>query len=198
MNETVESMRDRRKIETMSLIHDVAQELALTRGLADAKVEEIAASVGISRRTFFNYFPTKEDAVLGLQAPLLPHGASERFAASTEDSLTRTTQLVMEVMRTTSVTGSSAAKRKELRRRFPELTQRFIFRAHAAENLVRPVVREHLSAELPGSELEQETDALLGLSEVIIRHAFRQDSEIQNDSLRRSLQLFKSTLRKVL
>lgn len=198
MNVASASMRDRRKIETISLIHDTAQQLALTRGLGDAKVEDIAERVGISRRTFFNYFPTKEDAVLGLQSPTLPDGASQRYADSHSDMLTRTTELVMEVMRTTTVAGSSATRRKELRRRFPELTQRFYYRAQAAEQIVRPLVNAALSADLSGEALEHETDVLLGLAEVVIRHAYRRDPEIQNNSLSHSLQIFTSTLRKVL
>jgi AcrR family transcriptional regulator len=41
-----------------------AFELAKTRGLANVRVPEIAAAVGVSTRTFNNYFPSKEAAIV--------------------------------------------------------------------------------------------------------------------------------------
>lgn len=46
-------------------IAEVAMELFLERGFDSTTIEEIAAAAGISRRSFFRYFGTKEDAVLG-------------------------------------------------------------------------------------------------------------------------------------
>ncbi len=40
-----------------------AVELFRTRGYDDTTVDEIAAAAGVGRRTFFRYFPTKEDAI---------------------------------------------------------------------------------------------------------------------------------------
>ncbi|MDI6101253.1 TetR family transcriptional regulator [Actinoplanes sp. NEAU-A12] len=42
-----------------------AMELFLTRGFDATTIDEIAAAAGISRRSFFRYFGTKEDVVLG-------------------------------------------------------------------------------------------------------------------------------------
>lgn len=42
-----------------------ARRLTVERGLNGFTVEELCEIVGVSRRTFFNYFPTKEDAVIG-------------------------------------------------------------------------------------------------------------------------------------
>ena len=43
--------------------------LAREGGLAAATVEAITERAGVSRRTFFNYYPTKEDALLGTTSP---------------------------------------------------------------------------------------------------------------------------------
>ncbi|MRG59361.1 TetR family transcriptional regulator [Agromyces sp. CFH 90414] len=43
----------------------VAMELFLADGFEQTTIDEIAAAAGISRRSFFRYFGTKEDVVLG-------------------------------------------------------------------------------------------------------------------------------------
>ncbi|MFF0903034.1 UNVERIFIED_CONTAM: TetR/AcrR family transcriptional regulator [Kocuria sp. CPCC 205316] len=58
-----------------------ARRLTAERGLAGFTVDELCAGVGISRRSFFNYFASKDDAVLGTPArdPLEAFG--EEFVA---------------------------------------------------------------------------------------------------------------------
>ena len=46
-------------------ITQVAMGLFLTKGFEQTTIDEIAATAGISRRSFFRYFGTKEDIVLG-------------------------------------------------------------------------------------------------------------------------------------
>ena len=75
-------LRQRRKIETTRLIHETAVALARERGVANVTIETICEGVGISQRTFFNYFPFKE-AVFVFPPPPLPAEASARFAAGT-------------------------------------------------------------------------------------------------------------------
>jgi AcrR family transcriptional regulator len=57
-------LRERKKLETRQALADAAIKLAVERGLENVTVEDIAARAGVSQRTFFNYFPSKEDAVL--------------------------------------------------------------------------------------------------------------------------------------
>lgn len=61
----------------------IAQARAWTteRGLGGFTVEELCEEVAISRRTFFNYFATKEDAVLGVPART-GRDAEDRFLAA--------------------------------------------------------------------------------------------------------------------
>ncbi|MCI1017417.1 TetR family transcriptional regulator [Microbacterium sp. C5A9] len=68
MSESAESLRDQRKRETSRALTDVARRLTSEHGFAGFTVEEVCAEVGVSRRTFFNYFESKENAVFGFAA----------------------------------------------------------------------------------------------------------------------------------
>ncbi|MCP3877409.1 MAG: TetR/AcrR family transcriptional regulator, partial [Sulfitobacter sp.] len=51
-------------------------DLAVKKGLENVTTEEIAATTGISTRTFFNYYTNKETAAVGAPPPLF--GGCER------------------------------------------------------------------------------------------------------------------------
>lgn len=65
-----------------------ARTLTAEHGYNGFTVEQLCEQVGISRRTFFNYFPTKLDAVFGHGADEVPEGAMERFMAARPAGIT--------------------------------------------------------------------------------------------------------------
>lgn len=65
MEQGADSLRDQRKRETSRALTSAARRLTTEKGFAGFTVEELCADVGVSRRTFFNYFESKENAVFG-------------------------------------------------------------------------------------------------------------------------------------
>ncbi|MHB1209373.1 MAG: TetR/AcrR family transcriptional regulator [Acidimicrobiales bacterium] len=59
-----EGLRERKKRLTRQLISDTATLLFLERGFDEVKITEVAAACGVSEKTIYNYFPTKESLVL--------------------------------------------------------------------------------------------------------------------------------------
>lgn len=68
-----------RMLKTRLAITRHARALTEEHGFSGFTIEELCARVGISRRTFFNYFATKLDAVFGHAEDGLPAGSIERF-----------------------------------------------------------------------------------------------------------------------
>jgi AcrR family transcriptional regulator len=59
-----EGLRERKRRLTRRLISDAATTMFSTRGFDNVRVSEVADRVGVSEKTIYNYFPTKESMVL--------------------------------------------------------------------------------------------------------------------------------------
>ena len=57
-------LRDRARRVIQDEVGDVAIRLFLENGFDETTVEQVCAAAGLSRSSFFRYFPTKEDVVL--------------------------------------------------------------------------------------------------------------------------------------
>ncbi|WP_167350122.1 TetR/AcrR family transcriptional regulator [Bradyrhizobium viridifuturi] len=85
-----EGLRERNRRQTLQRIADAGMELFLANGFEATTLDEIAAAAGISRRTFFYYFKSKDDILLAhiatyddaLRASIRDHAAVARRSTS--------------------------------------------------------------------------------------------------------------------
>ncbi|MEQ1943935.1 TetR family transcriptional regulator [Mesorhizobium sp. VNQ89] len=63
-----EGVRERKRRETLQRITDAGIRLFIENGYEATTLDDIAAAAGISRRTFFYYFKSKDDILLSLQS----------------------------------------------------------------------------------------------------------------------------------
>lgn len=74
------SIREQKRWETSQRITVCAQQLTDQHGLDGFTMDDLAAAAEVSRRTLFNYFPGKVDAVLG-EHPEIPPSVLAEFHA---------------------------------------------------------------------------------------------------------------------
>jgi AcrR family transcriptional regulator len=85
-------LRERKRQRTRDAIVEAAMQMFATRDYNDVSVEEIAAAAEVSPRTFYRYFPAKEDVLIDTErilAPTLAVLAERRAGESDVDLLTR-------------------------------------------------------------------------------------------------------------
>lgn len=74
-------LRERKKAERRLALVDAAHRLVEEHGFEHVTVEDIAAAAGVSPRTFFNYFETKDDAIVPFLAWPAEDARAVEFAA---------------------------------------------------------------------------------------------------------------------
>lgn len=78
-----DGLRERKKQQTRLALHEAAYRLVQGHGLEGTTIDQICLEADVSSRTFFNYFPSKAAAALGLPAEPVDHEAEVRFRAAT-------------------------------------------------------------------------------------------------------------------
>jgi AcrR family transcriptional regulator len=81
VTDSADGLRERRRAETTRALIRAARRFTAEHGLAGFTVEELCAEADVSRRTFFNYFASKDDAVLGVPIERADAAAVARFVA---------------------------------------------------------------------------------------------------------------------
>lgn len=130
MHDTTLGLRDRKRIQTRARLEDAAVRLVLEVGLQHATVELICQAADVSPRTFFNYFDSKEDAILGLSDLELTDDVVlvHAEASANGDIVDALTGLILELAGPNFENTSLHPSRIEILRRYPALFGRQVAR----------------------------------------------------------------------
>lgn len=143
-NDAAPGRRERKKRETRQALADAALRLALEKGPDNVTVEEIAEAADVSVRTFFNYFPHKEHAILGRNPEHLEL-ALERFRTAPADQSPLTTMwLVVHNVLGDLESDGELSRRGELIMASPDLLYHLMLSSIEDERQLTAALAERL------------------------------------------------------
>ncbi|KAJ1684456.1 hypothetical protein LUZ63_020211 [Rhynchospora breviuscula] len=178
MTTTEPGLRERKRQATRARIEAAAVELVLADGLDGATVEAISERAEVSPRTFFNYFDSKDAAVLGVTPDDADSDAERERAVEELRTLAATEPLRAVVRLALTETGVADRadtaihrRRKELVRRHPELVQgQFVRLMHRKERMVAAVTELVRAGDaFPGAEQTTYAELVLVLALTAVR-----------------------------
>ncbi|PUB31770.1 TetR family transcriptional regulator [Promicromonospora sp. AC04] len=123
-----QGLRERKKLARRAALIDAAQQLVAEHGLDAVTVEMISAEAGVSARTFFNYFESKDDAVLGAEDTGLSEDVVRTFVdgGPTGKLLTDLRVLVASLLAPAGEAHDRVVRAMDLMQQEPRLLQRHV------------------------------------------------------------------------
>lgn len=150
------SSRSRR---TRQDIHRAALGLARTRQVQEITVEQIAEAAGVSRRTFFNHFPTKNDVFIPDLDEVPPRALADFASRRTPGLLDAVEELMVARMEVLEQTVDDDGTGMEVVHGNPELHPLLMARVHDFETAVREAAAQRLG--VPGTSPDAVATACL-------------------------------------
>lgn len=151
-------LRERKRVATRRAIQLAAISVVSDKGLDAATVDEIARVADISPRTFFNYFASKEEAIIGDAPSMPPLAAQEAFVADRSPMLAGIAELFIAAVEPALADHEIVLSRRSLLKGNPELSARRWATVHRFETDIVELVVRRLEAEDP--ELAAHPDEL--------------------------------------
>ena len=171
-------LRERKRLATRRAIQIAAITLVAENGLDRLTVDEIGRVADISPRTFFNYFPTKEAALIG-DTPTLP---DEEFVVTfvegggTEDLLSGLVRLFTEAIERAAEDRELSQLRRTVLKQYPNLFAMRILTMHEFQSDVQGAIARRLRFENPAiddAELEQRAGLTMQVAVGAMRHSWQ-------------------------
>ena len=141
--------RRRDAVAKAAAIEEAAVDLVLESGYEAVTVDMICARAGVSQRTFFNHFKTKDMAVIGPGAPTVDERAARAFIVSTGPLLREATQLIRIDAGAMATDPGLLARRIRAVGTNPVLMARQMERLSAIENELREIIELRLRTQYP-------------------------------------------------
>jgi AcrR family transcriptional regulator len=179
----VDTLRDRTRRAVRAELADAAVALFDERGFDETTVEEIARAVGMTKRSFFRYFPTKEDAVFA-GVDVLGEQVVEDLRArpADEDSWDSLHQVLRRWQEQIHASGAELAGRR-LIESTPTLRARLHEKRERWRHEVRDVLFERSSGALDAFTADLLTNAAIAVLDTVSREWVRADGDTDRADL---------------
>ncbi len=140
-------LRERKKTATRLAIERAAVRIAYEQGYEAATAQAIAAEADVSLRTFFNYFPSKDVAVVGTGLNLIDEQKAQQILEESDPDLLGGINRVAEAcMAETGYSAEFMLRRRRLLQEYPQLSRPNAESIERFETWLATVVAEHLHA----------------------------------------------------
>lgn len=170
-------LRERKRAQTSEAIHVAAAELVLERGLDATTIDAISERADVSTRTFFNYFASKEDAVLGIDE-IAVSAELERQRDYAGDPLAATFELVYDLFTASGGGHAKTALKRDVMQKNPQLMTRQMVRVAELEGRLSAILAGWLAQDArfaaeSDTERLEEAQVILGICLSTVRVSMR-------------------------
>ena len=144
-------LRERKRRATRHAIQTAILDLAERDGYDRVTIDDISTAADISPRTFFNYFPSKDDAVIGDFPVLSELEATAEFVAAGPESsvLASLGRLLAAASESLADERMPDERRRALLRGHPGLFAKRMAYLHRFEDELADIVSDRLAADDP-------------------------------------------------
>ena len=182
MHVATQSPRKHNRQTTGSAIHEATYCLVKKYGFEATSIDAIAREANTSRRTFFNYFSSKELALYGFMKPSVSEAAIQAYITSTDPILYRCIQLLIAIYTESVVPSSTVTRRSEIHQEYPNIHKQPHEYITLIEELIEPIMqRVHIEPDAAPTELTWRTAG------AVLRYCHRIDPDLHETTIRQSI-----------
>ena len=173
-------LRERKRLATRRALQRAVLTLACDRGIEKVTVEEISRLADVSPRTFFNYFPSKDAALVGDELDLASEEQIEAFVRRGPDGdiLAELAALLADSLRSTEGDREIHQLRRRVMKENPyvfgmRMATLRNFEGRLQEIITRRFVADHPELGPESVQLQQRALLFTLVAVAALRHAWR-------------------------